>query len=314
MSEQNPDHAVIHRVPHSRHTFDAKMHDGAVIRIRQHGNPLGPRVFLSHGNGLAIDGYFPFWGPLCDRYEVIAFDFRNHGVNPLHTAEGHTWPNFIDDLDTVFDAVNRELGAKRAAGLFHSMSGVTAALHAFKFGARFDALVLYDPPIYPREGHPVRYLQQNDKDSLSSRAARRPECYKDPLELAKQFARRFTRWVPGAHELMARATLRHDRPSDDWILACPREFEAHVFSFNADPELWNKLARCPVPLKLVCGDPALEDVMPPALIGKAIAEESGLPYEAIPGTTHFLQIERPLESFRAAETFLASHGLAADAK
>jgi pimeloyl-ACP methyl ester carboxylesterase len=213
----------------------------------------------------------------------------------------------------VWTAVNRELGVKQAAGLFHSMSGVTAAMHSFKYGRRFDALVLYDPPIYPREGHPIRYLQQNDKDSLSSRAARRPERYKDPTDLAKQFARRFTRWVPNAAELMARATLRHDRTSGDWILACPREFEAHVFAFNADPELWHKMSRCPVPLKLVCGDPALEDVMPPALIGKAIAEESDLPYEAIPDTTHFLQVERPDESFLAAETFLAEHGLAAEA-
>src|SRR5882757_201185 len=120
MSENNPVHQAIHDVPHSRHTFDVKMHDGAIIRIRQHGNPAGPRLFLSHGNGLAIDGYFSFWGPLRDRYEVVAFDFRNHGQNPLHTAEGHTWANFIDDLDVVWNAVNRELGVKRAAGLFHS--------------------------------------------------------------------------------------------------------------------------------------------------------------------------------------------------
>ncbi len=312
MSEQHPIHHAIHHVPHSRHTFDVKMKDGAIIHVRQHGNPAGPRLCLSHGNGLAIDGYFPFWGPLRDRYEVIAFDFRDHGHNPLHSAEGHTWQNFIDDMEVVFRAVNRALGAKRAAGLFHSLSGVTAALHAFKYGQRFDALVLYDPPVYPREGHPVQYLQQNDKDSLASRAARRPERYKDPSELARQFARRFKRWVPDAYELMARATLRHDRASGDWVLACPREFEAHVFSSNADPGLWPRMAHCPVPVKLVCGDPTLEDAMPPALIGKAMAEELGLPYEAIADTTHFLQIEKPAESFRAAETFLAEHGLAAD--
>ena len=142
---------------------------------------------LSHGNGLAIDGYFPFWGLLRERYEVIVFDFRNHGHNPLHTAEGHTWQNFVADMDVVWHAINRELGAKPAAGLFHSLSGVTAAMHALKYGRRFDALVLFDPPVYPREGHPMRYLQQSDKESLASRAARRPERYKDPMELAKQF-------------------------------------------------------------------------------------------------------------------------------
>jgi pimeloyl-ACP methyl ester carboxylesterase len=44
-----------------------------------------------------------------------------------------------------------------------------------------------------------------------------------------------------------------------------------------------------------------------------MAEELGLPYEAIPGTTHFLQIERPAECIRAVESFLAPLGLAAPA-
>ena len=268
---------------------------------------------LSHGNGLAIDGYFPFWGPLRERYEVIVFDFRNHGHNPLHGAEGHTWKNFVEDMDVVWHAINRELGAKPAAGLFHSLSGVTAAMHALKYGPRFDALVLFDPPVYPREGHPVRNLQQSDKESLASRAARRPERYKDPMDLAKQFSRRFKRWVPDAYELMARATLRHDRATGDWILACPREYEAHIFSGGSNTDLWTQMAHCPVPVKLVCGDPNLDEVMPPALIGRAMAEELGLPYEAIPGTSHFLQIERPAECMRAVESFLAPLGLAAPA-
>ena len=128
MNETN-EPAPIHHVPRARHAFDAKMHDGAMIHIRQHGNPGAPRLVLSHGNGLAIDGYFPFWGPLRERYEVVVFDFRNHGHNPLHTAEGHTWQNFIADMDIVWHAINRELGAKPAAGLFHSLSGVTDSPH-----------------------------------------------------------------------------------------------------------------------------------------------------------------------------------------
>lgn len=312
MSEANEHHAI-HRVPHARHSFDVKMHDGATIRIRQHGSPAAPRLVLSHGNGLAIDGYFPFWGPLRDRYEVVVFDFRNHGHNPLHGAEGHTWPNFVTDMETVWHAINRELGRKPSAGLFHSLSGVTAAMHALKYGRRFDTLVLFDPPVYPREGHPIQFLQQNDKESLASRAARRPERYDDPMQLARQFARRFKNWMTDGYELMARATLRHDRARGDWILACPREYEAHVFGSGANPNLWPQMARCPVPVKLVCGDPSLEDVMPPALIGQAMAEELKLPYEAIPGTTHFLQIERPAECMSAVESFLEPLGLAASA-
>jgi pimeloyl-ACP methyl ester carboxylesterase len=51
--------------------------------------------------------------------------------------------------------------------------------------------------------------------------------------------------------------------------------------------------------------------MPPALIGRALAKQHGLPYEAIPGTTHFLQIEEPEKCVQAMESFLAPLGLAA---
>jgi pimeloyl-ACP methyl ester carboxylesterase len=304
----NDDHSS---VPRARHTFEARQDDGAIIRIRQHGNPTGPRLVMSHGNGLAIDGYLPFWGPLRERYEVVLFDFRNHGHNPLHREADHLWPRFILDMENVFQEINRELGAKRAAGVFHSLSGVTSAMHALKFGSRFEALVLFDPPMFPPEGHPLRGNQANDKNSLAERARRRTERYKDPSILAAQFRARFPKWRPEAYELMARATLRHDSRAGDWILACPRELEANIFATNADPTLWDRLGQVPVPMKLICGDPDLPDVMPPALIGRALAQQHNLSYEAISGTSHFLQIEEPEKCVAAMEAFLAPRGLAA---
>ena len=311
MTEQG--HSEVHHVPPARHSFEVAMRDGAIIRVRQHGKPGAPRLVLSHGNGLAIDGYFPFWGPLRERYEVVVFDMRNHGRNPPHTIEGHQWSNFPDDMEAIFQAINHELGAKPAAGVFHSMSAVVAALHSLSHGRRFDALVLFDPPIIPREGHDLlAHFQRTDKGGLADRARRRTPSYKDPMDLARQFERHFKRWRPEAFELMARATLRHDRDTGDWVLACPREFEAQVFSSTSDGSLWTRLAHSPVPLKLVCGDPTLEDVGAPTLIGKALAEDTGVAYEAIPETSHFLQIERPAECVRAMEDFLRPLGLAAE--
>jgi pimeloyl-ACP methyl ester carboxylesterase len=129
--------------------------------------------------------------------------------------------------------------------------------------------------------------------------------------LARQFGKYFPRWQPEAYELMARATLRRDDATGEHVLACPREFEAHVFRSNSEnTEAWARLARMPVSVKLICGDPTLENAAP-ALIGKALAEESNVDYEAIPETTHFLQIERPAECIRSMEQFLAKHGVIA---
>jgi pimeloyl-ACP methyl ester carboxylesterase len=296
-------------IPEPLRSAEATMDDGAVIRIRQHGNPDGPRLALSHGNGLAIDGYCPFWELLRERYELILFDFRNHGQNPLHTFEHHGWPHFVADLERVYHFVGEIFGRKRITGVFHSLSAVSASMHTQKMGARWDPLVLFDPPFYPRDGHPLRALQAGNEDDIAARAARRTSSYKDPRELANQFERRLPGWRPGAYELMARATLRLDPVSREWVLVCPREFEAHVFRSNRDTSTWTGLGRMPVSVKLICADPA--SAAPPALIGKALAAESDVDYEAIPGTSHFLQIERPEECLRAMETFLRRHGVIA---
>jgi pimeloyl-ACP methyl ester carboxylesterase len=65
----------------------------------------------------------------------------------------------------------------------------------------------------------------------------------------------------------------------------------------------------PVAVKLICADPDKGETMPPAMIGKAIAEEAPVEYEAIPHTTHFLQVEKPEECVRAMESFLRKQGV-----
>ena len=314
MSEQqkNSTHDTV-QLPKPNRVLDLAMEDGAIIRIRRHGNPAGPRLVLSHGNGLAIDAYLPFWNLLRDRYDLILFDVRNHGENPLHGGSGHDMTHFVADLERTLAEVQREFGNKPIAGGFHSLSGLIAIRHALQHQDRWRALVLFDPPIYPRDGHPLANIQQNDKDSLAARARRRTERYKSPHDFAKQLAsnRGFTRWRPEAYDLMARATLRQETSRGEWILACPRELEARVFEENRDPSLWLKLGEVKAPMKLIGADPHIEGAGAPALISKAIAAEMPVEYEAIPNVSHFLQIEKPEACVRAMETFLAKHGMAA---
>lgn len=293
-------------LPAPNRIVDLTMEDGAVIRLRQHGNPAGPRLALSHGNGLAIDGYFSFWKLLLERYELILFDFRNHGQNPVASLEHHNWRQFTSDLERIFHASQEHFGAKRTAGVFHSLSAVSSAMHTQRMGKRWDPLVLFDPPFFPRDGHPLHALQLGNEDDIAARAERRTPAYSDPMDLAKQFSRYLRGWQPEAYEQMARATLRHDETTGKWVLACPREYEAHIFRSNRDTNIWTQLAHMPTPVKLICADPAGGD--PPALIGKALAEDISLDYDFIPRTTHFLQIERPAECVHATEVFLDRHG------
>ena len=95
----------IFRVPEPAAWFDAEMPDGAVIRVRRHGNPAGPRLVMAHGNGFAIDAYYPFWRLLLERYDLAIYDQRNHGRNPRHDVGRHDVPAFVADMDRLVELI-----------------------------------------------------------------------------------------------------------------------------------------------------------------------------------------------------------------
>ncbi len=124
------------------------MPDGAGIFLRRHGNPKGPRLVLSHCNGFSADTYYPFWSLLADRFDLILYDFRNHGWNPVGDRQAHSIETFVEDNKTVVAAIDRHFGEKPRIGVFHSMSAVTAILQLADSDA-FAALVVFDPPTIP---------------------------------------------------------------------------------------------------------------------------------------------------------------------
>jgi pimeloyl-ACP methyl ester carboxylesterase len=300
-----------HAPPEPRETLEVATHDGALIRLRRHGNPAGPRLALSHGNGFAINAYWPFWRMLCDGFDVVVFDFRSHGQNPTHDITGHHYANFVRDMDAVWHAMNERWGAKPSAGLFHSMSALTSIAQNADIGRRWDALVLFDPPLFPPEGHPLHEQAVKLETRLSKWASGRQVRFKDPSELAAQFraGRGMQRWVPGAHDLLARSILRRDPATGEWALSLPPAFEAQVYLENISFGMWTRLAKLPRTTKLICSDPTLPDAGPPAHTGRDAAQFFGVSYEAIPETSHMLQIERPGACVAAALSFLDSCGI-----
>ena len=70
-------------VPTPLETVRVQMADGAPITLRRHGNPSGPRMVFSHGNALAADLYYPFWSLLMDCFDIMLYDVRSHGWNPV---------------------------------------------------------------------------------------------------------------------------------------------------------------------------------------------------------------------------------------
>ncbi len=298
-------------VPAPSDAFDARMSDGAALKVRRHGNPDGLRLYVSHGNGFAVDAYYPFWSLLCDHFDVVVFDMRNHGRNDHSGADGHNYLRMSRDIGEMVEATETRLGSGPKVGVFHSMSSRAAMKHAVEIGWVWDALVLFDPPNVPPKTHDLYPAMRTFELRLVEFAANRQEHFKDPADLAAYYAesRAHQNWTEGAHDLMARSVLREETANGGWSLTCPPEYEASIYLAALTMNLWPDAKGYAGPVKLICADPKLEKGPPTGRTNQALSEEGGYAYDAIPGCGHMLQLERPQECVDAMLTFLAGCGL-----
>src|ERR1043166_10308060 len=84
-------------IPAPSTTFEGPLEDGARIRMRRHGNPDGVRLLVTHGNGFAADAYFPYWQHLLSKFDILVFDFRNHGQNVPVVPSNHNYAQLARD-------------------------------------------------------------------------------------------------------------------------------------------------------------------------------------------------------------------------
>jgi len=287
------------------------MRDGAIIRVRQHGNPRGPRLVLSHGNGLAIDGYLPFWNRLADDYDLVLFDLRNHGHNPRHDIAHHDVAHFVSDIGEVKAGVDVALGAKPAAGVFHSISAVAAIWDALDHGLRWDALALFDPPLVPTPGNGCHEVANAFDIDMSNWAATRLDRFSGPAALGTTLKNSYSlrRSVDGAHELMARSILRRDDATGEWVLRCPREGESRIYLTTEGLDLCSRLDELKGPVIFICADPDQDDALAPNKVNREMHAQFGHRYKMVADTSHLLQVENPGECARITQEFLAEFGL-----
>lgn len=298
-------------VPAPRETFDVALEDGAGIIVRRHGNPDGVRLTVTHGNGFAADAYLPFWQLLTPKYDVLVFDFRNHGRNVPAAPANHTYVQLARDLERVRQAIDARLGRKTTVGIFHSMSGRTAMKHAIEIGWRWDALVLFDPPNVPPPDHPRYAAMEAFENRLTEVALKRRRRFASMDELASEYrqSRATERWVAGAHALMARSVLRDSPDGEGYVLTCAPENEAAIYAEALTLNLWPRAAEFGGPVTLIGADPGLKGAPATALTNRALGTENGYDYAFVPGTGHLMQIEKPAECARLVEEFLAKCGI-----
>ncbi len=272
----------------------ASMDDGAQIAIRRWGDPAAERVVISHGNGLAIDAFARFGAELCRRFEVIAFDMRNHGRNPQATAAQGNWPRFIADFAQILEAADNAFGAKPTHGAFHSLSSAVCLLSLTQDAYPWQSLTLFEPPMPADAGSPLHKPFIDYHVALSERAARRRESFDQPADLAGSMRRSSLFSLVGDEDIerLARATLR-ERADGSWQLCCPPEFEAETFRIEAVEHLRPGLAKVSCPVRLVLGERDIHYAAILVDIGRELAADFGFECIELKRATHFMQLEAP---------------------
>jgi pimeloyl-ACP methyl ester carboxylesterase len=291
---------AVWNVPEASSVRHARLQDGTEAALRRHGNPDGPRLVVSHGNGLAADLYYPFWSLLVDEFDVIVYDLRNHGWNEVGHLDQHNLPSFVDDHDRIMESIDQEFGDKPKVGVFHSVAALISLLSPTG-GNSFQGRFLFDPPLCK----PGRSYQQMEEAANHTAALTRHRTERFPTIEAfsnlLKYVPLFSRVVPGVLDLMARTTLRQSPTGTQYELRCPREYEARIVEYAGIFSVMVDFHSLTSPTKVMGADPTLPFSYLPTL---DLSDIITVDYDFLPEATHFLQLEQPQACAEAVMDFV----------
>jgi len=292
------------KLPDPLSVIQVQVDSDTAIMVRRHGNPDGPRLVLSHGNGMAIDLYYPFWSLLTDDFDLVMYDLRNHGWNQVSSLAQHNVPTLVSDHDLILEAIKSEWGDKPQAGVFHSLSALVTLLSPTR-GGRYSALVLFDPPLC-KPGRSHREFEESAAQ-IAGLARRRTETFRRREDFAAILPMLpvLRRFVPGAFDLMTMTVLRA-RDDEGFELCCPREYEAQIVDYASVYGVGVDFESLECPVKVIGADPTLPFSYLPTL---DLSDILSVDYDFLPDATHFLQLEKPAECVESLRHYLDDLGM-----
>ncbi len=245
-------------------------------------------IFL-HANGFNAQTYRRILAPLAKRSRILAIDQRGHGATTLPAVvEGRTnWLDFRDDLLALLEV----LDARDIVLAGHSMGGTASLLATAEAPSRVRRLALLDPVIIPRAmGSGVSGSATANSPLIQGALKRRAtfpsreaalEAYKGRGAFATWPEDMLADYVAGGFVDSADGGVR---------LACEPAWEASSFASHAhDP--WDAFARTVCPIEILRAETGSTCRVDNAI--EALTADGRITIETIPGTTHFLPMERP---------------------
>lgn len=246
-------------------------------------------LVFSHANGFNARTYRTILGPLAADFRILALDQRGHGLTRLPTIlEGrNSWDEVAEDLVAVITAL--DLRGVSLAG--HSMGGTASLMASGRCPDRVKALVLFDPVIFPAELTAALPPGEGGASPLAQGALRRRAEFPGKAAVIESYTGKgaFRSWTP---DMLADYVEDgfHDTPQGTVALNCAPAWEASNFSSQGhDTVAAFEMSRAPAHiLKAEHGSTCRIEGREPALIATGRYR-----IETVPGTSHFLPMERP---------------------
>lgn len=254
-----------------------------------------PDIVFLHANGFCGAAYRAMLRPLTDEgLRILAPDLRGHGANAAPAPEigrHASWRLYRDDVIAFIE--NHVGGPALLAG--HSMGATTALLVSAKRRDLVSGLVLCEPVLGPWSFHAMaaistvrRSLQK--RFPLSQGALKRRRSFASRQEAFDSYKGRgaFKTWDEEALRGYVECGFR-DAGDGRVELACAPEWEAANFVAQGhDP--WTAARRSKAPARVLLG--AKGSTCPASSAWRLDHLANVVSMERVPGTTHFLPMER----------------------
>jgi pimeloyl-ACP methyl ester carboxylesterase len=274
----------------ARQTIELPGH-GAFSVLRWDGEPAKPLLVFAHATGFNAGTYRELLGPLAEGFRIMAIDQRGHGLStaPADPDELGTWDTFRDDLVAFLDHVGEPAYLSG-----HSMGGRVAMLAAAKAPEAVRGLVMIEPVLmHPKVSRflwAARRFGRPPPNPLAQGAARRRAVFGTRQMMFEAYKGRgaFTTWPDQVLRDYIDGGSR-DLPNGEVELSCAPAWEAATFA-SAGHAFWKALVRvkCPVHILYAEHESTLRDDVPDLIR----ARQPDWVLDRIPGTTHFLPMER----------------------
>ena len=264
--------------------------DGLAIAYSEWGEAeAAPLVVFVHATGFCKELCEPVIDDLhgiASGFRAVAIDQRAHGDSGVPEQPFDWW-------DVGRDIVELTTGSERAIGVGHSAGAAVLLLAELERPGTFSGLVLVEPivfaPPYGRfSDNPMATTARRRRERFDSREAAFANWVSKPS---------FAGWEERAMRAYVDGGLRADGAG--FVLKCAPESEAEFFTAATDHRAWDRLGEIETPVLVIAGEHSTTHQQP--YLGELVSRMPHATSEVVPGTSHFVWMERPgLVAERAA--------------